>query len=448
MKYLPIFALFLLFACCEEKNHYRQCFLVNFSDALPIQFWLSDCETYNESVPDGVHYKCFCHPWKCDDELKIQFTDAFDSSEVIESENVVAITLPALSTWLTRSVDSDLVDWTLGANPTVTLPGAGLFNAKASEYLYTSYAFVSGKEYTVTINYNRVVNSGSANPRTSTISIMDDSFFVLFTETYSASTGANSNTITFTASASSSIIGFKHDSGANVTITVTSASGTRTDIVTTYPSPSNYDLVVYNDEDEEIERLEFDAQLNDTGFFYTHSASLIPSDHGICEQKIKFEVININESPDEVVAKSDCIFISDNQPDPTVLFEYSNNRNFAGLIYEDLSPVQTFQIRVPAVFFHEQFPEEDEVIELSDSKIINLNGVVRAQRLLDTAHMPYYMHRKLKLIFKHQTLLTPIDDKYWTKQDAYEIDEGDRRWPLKKAKCWLTERDFVQRNVV
>lgn len=448
MKYLPIFALFLLFACCEVTNQYHQCFRVNFSDALPIQFWLNDCETHNESVPEGVHYKCFCHPWKCDDELKIQFTDPFDSSEVVEADDIVAITLPALSTWLTRSVDPDLHDWTLGANPTVNLPGAGLFNEEESEYLYTSYPFVSGKEYTVTINYNRVINSGSANPRTSTISIMDDLFFVLFTEVYSAGSGANSNTITFVADASSSIIAFKHISGANVDITVTSASGTRTDVVTTYPNPSNYDLVVYNDEDEEIERLEFDAQLNEGGFFYTHSTSLTPSDHGICEQKIKFEVVNITESPDEVVAKSDCILISDDQPDPTVLFEYSNNRNFAGLIYEDLSPVQMFQIRVPAVFFHEQFPEEDEAIELSDSKIINLNGVVRAQRLLDTAHMPYYMHRKLKLIFKHQTLLTPIDDKYWTKQDAYEIDEGDRRWPLKKAKCWLTERDFVQRNVV
>jgi hypothetical protein len=450
MKYLPIFALFLLFACCEVTNDHHQCFRVNFSDALPIQFWLNDCETYNESVPDGVHYKCFCHPWKCDDELKIQFTDAFDSSEVVETGNVVAITLPALSTWLTRSVDPDLHDWTLGANPTVNLPGNGISDVASSEYLYVSYAFVSGHAYTITINYNYVVNVSISNPRTSNIYILDSGFNILFSNSGLAGPGSGpySVSVTFTATAQSSIIGLRHFNGSDVDITVTSASGTRTDIVTTYPDPSNYDLVVYNDEDEEIERLEFDAQLNETGFFYTHSASLIPSDHGICEQKIKFEVINITESPDEVVAKSDCILISDDQPDPTVLFEYSNNRNFAGLIYEDLSPVQTFQIRVPAVFFHEQFPEEDEAIELSDSKIINLNGVVRAQRLIDTAHMPYYMHRKMKLIFKHQTLLTPIDDKYWTKQDAYEIDEGDRRWPLKKAKCWLTERDFVQRNVV
>jgi len=422
---------------------------VEFSDALPIQFWLNDCETYNETVPEGVHERCFCHLWKCDDELKIQFKDFFDSSEIVTEDVITPITLPALSTWLTRSISATLVDWTTGSTPTVNLPGTGPFfpNVKTSESLYTPYAFTAGKTYSITINYDRIFNSGSSNPRTSIIEIMDSGFDVLFSDTFAASVGANSNTLIFVANAATSIIGFRHSSGSNVTIDVTSASGTRTDVITTYPDPSIFDLVVYDEDDAEIERVNFDSQLNTDGLFYVHNVSFIPNlfSPEICEQKIKFEVINTTESPDEVVAKSDCITISDAIPDPTVLIEYSNNRNFAGLVYESLSPEQTFNIRVPAVFFHERFPEEDEVAELSTS-IITLNGEMRAQRLLDTAHMPYYMHRKIKLILKHQTVT--VNNLAIAKQDAYEIDEGDRRWPLKKAKCWLTERDFVQRNVV
>lgn len=447
MKYLPIFALFLVFACCEEKSYHLQCLGVEFSDALPIQFWLSDCETYNESVPQGVHYKCFCHPWKCDDELKIQFTDAFDSSEVVTSENIVAITLPALSTWLTRTTAPGLYDWTLGATPSVNLPGAGAFNPANSEYLYTSYSFTSGKTYSVTLNYTRVINSGSGNPRTSFLLITDAAFNTIFSQSTAANSGANVITITFVATDESSRIAFWHSSGSNSTITVTSTSGTRTDLVTTYPAADDFDLVVYNDESEEIERINFDSQLNAEGFFYTYNASLIPNQISpeICEQRIQFKVVNLSASPDQEVAKSDCIYISDNNPDPSVLIEYSNNRNFAGLIFENTSPAQTFNIRIPAVFFHQRFPEEDEVAELSTS-IITLNGEMRAQRLLETPHMPYYMHRKIKLILKHQSV--EVDGLAITKQDAYEIDEGDRRWPEKKAKCWLTERDFVQRNVV
>lgn len=445
MKYFLIFAAFL-FASCEDKNVHYQCLSVEFSDALPIQFWLADCETYNERTPKGVHYKCFCHPWKCDDELKIQFRDFFDSSEVVTEEVETPIVLPALSTWLTTSMSSN-IDWTLGATPTVNLPGAFPVIVQ-SEILYTPYSFITGREYTITLNFTRVTNSG-VSPNTCKLSIYDAAFNVLEQGSFLSSSGANSKSITFTATSLMDRIGFTHTSGANVDITVTSTSGTRIDFESTYPDPDNFDLVVYDEEDVEIERTPFAATLNPTGFYYSFFASLIPSDIDVCEQKIKFQVVNTSASPDVVVAKSDCILISDAVADndgmPTVLMQYSNNRNFAGLDYENISPEVTFNLRVPAVFFHERFPEEDEVAELSTS-IITLNGEMRAQRLFETPHLPYYMHRKIKLVLKHQ--VCEIDGLAIAKQDAYEIDEGDRRWPEKKAKCWLTEQNFVQRNVV
>jgi hypothetical protein len=119
--------------------------------------------------------------------------------------------------------------------------------------------------------------------------------------------------------------------------------------------------------------------------------------------------------------------------------------NFAGLVYVGSSPEPEFYIRVPAIFFHQRFPEEDEVMELSTS-LATLNGTLRKQRLLDVDYVPYYFHEKLKFVLKHQTVT--IFSRQWVKQEVYEIVEGDRRWPVKKAKCWISEKDFVHRNVL
>src|SRR6478752_6867817 len=73
-KFLLIFA--LLIASCDE-DHSLPCkpVAIQISDANPIQFWPIDCDTYNEKEVCGVHPKCWCHPWQCDDEVHTQFTD-------------------------------------------------------------------------------------------------------------------------------------------------------------------------------------------------------------------------------------------------------------------------------------------------------------------------------------------------------------------------------------
>jgi hypothetical protein len=49
--------------------------MITFSDALPIQFWTPDCDTYNESEFEGVFPRCFCQPFECTDTITIQFKD-------------------------------------------------------------------------------------------------------------------------------------------------------------------------------------------------------------------------------------------------------------------------------------------------------------------------------------------------------------------------------------
>lgn len=423
MKCQGLFILALLFSTPGKTSTSIFDSPMEISDALPVQFWLTGCATYNEHFADGVHHKCYCAPWQCDDEILIQFTDdpsqnfsllVFDEDETLLDEQTIeeaqvgvyqlaytfpedspeicnkqiqfkirrdqglqGISLPALSSWSTNTGSAD-VDWNTGSSPNVNLPGAGLFSSVASEYLYVDYAFIPGVSYNISLDFTRVTNSGSSNPRTATLVICDGSFVIEFTEAIAAENGDNTIEISFTATGASTRIAFKYNSGMDVTISVDSVSGQRT----------------------------------------------------------------VGDS--EIVAKTDCLDVRENH-DNTILLSYSNIRNFAGLVYSGSTPENTFQIRIPAIFFHQRFPEEDEVMELSD-ELVTLNGTVRKQRLMEVDYVPYYFHEKLKLILKNQVLT--VFNRQWVKQEAYEIIEGDRRWPVKKAKCWISEKDFVHRNIL
>lgn len=160
-------------------------------------------------------------------------------------------------------------------------------------------------------------------------------------------------------------------------------------------------------------------------------------------------VINLNSvsvSPGSVeVAYSDCLDIK-TAHECTNLIKYSNSRNYAGLIYTDVSPEQDFYIRVPSVFFHDRFPKTQEVIELG-SQVIGISSAVKHQRSFETDYLPYYMHLKLNIVLSHQNLL--IVGKYWTLEEEYEIIESDnKRSPIKMARTYLTNRDYVRRNVL
>lgn len=142
--------------------------------------------------------------------------------------------------------------------------------------------------------------------------------------------------------------------------------------------------------------------------------------------------------------KSDCLDVQESH-DETILISYSNNRNFDGLVYPEESPDLAFNIRVPCRFFHEVEPEEDEAMELTSS-ILTTSAQVKTQRLLEVKHSPYYFHKKLRRILKHQNVT--IFDKPWKKEEKYEVNEGRKTWPLKSATCLLTEKNSVVRNVL
>ncbi len=253
-----------------------------FSDAQPIQFWLSDCETYNEEEPFGIFRRCFCQPFECEDTITIQFTD------------------------------------------------------------------------TVNIAY---------------------SFQVL------------------------------------------------------------------DENDNELLSDDFDQSTYDDGFIYSYS--FVPIDYDICTKRVKIIILSPEASPEQV-ASSDCIDIQSSHPG-TVGVTYSNNRNYVGLVYTDVSPDAEFFLRIPAMFYHERQQGEEEVLQLTN-QIVKQNSVVKTQKELRTDSLPDYMHKKIQFVLKHNSVL--IKNKYWIQESEYELQDSNRRNPLQKAITWLTDRNSIQRNVL
>ncbi len=546
---------------------------MTFSDANPVQFWLTDCDTYNEEVRYGQNNRCFCAPWQCDDEIKTQLQGDSgmhlsllvydeDDSELDEipfeetsngvyfvsfipgentpdicdkkillkvrenaEEDDVSISLPALTdydtttdppptldalidwindpapgSWTLSSTpdvsvngsfagiggesgyicgaittndgfdyefdvqfeflvsggvnpkDVDVIfalldsgfneldtvtfnyttfgvktpnftlnpsgngaylgmqiinntpfdthsfelqaasytpgpvsyEWTLGTAPTVNLPGNGPTppNSKESEMLWVDATFIVGVEYTITAAYTRTVNSGSSNPRTSTLMILNSSDVVQFSNAVAGGAGANTLSVVFIANVNTTRIGFIHNSGSDVDITITAITATRVQTVGTT----------------------------------------------------------------RVLAKSDCLNLKETHDD-TLLLTYSNYRNYAGIINNNGSPDLTFYLRIPAVFNEERFPETDEPMQLSNNRIISLNSQVKKQRLLETDQLPNYMRLKLSLVLKHQFLT--IEEKDFVKEEPLEeVENSNKRWPMRRMTCWLTEKEYVVRNIL
>lgn len=423
MKYLIIFVLFLV--ACSDVN-YEKCppFEVTISDALPIQFWLSDCETYNEKEVWGIHNKCWCHPWQCDDELVIQFTDTAVSEyvlRVIDSDNEVIDEIPFDTTQFTEDAFIDLPfsdwvnipyggnPWSIDSTPSVVIPSV-FVGVEYSDYLSTPLEVKEGGIYN--INYNVTASGSGFSPLSMELTFLNKGV-IIGNISLPLLGGVNAGSVYINLSSAADEF---RVSGSKL------LPGPKT---LTINSPFSM-IVRFRD--------------------VVYTARFTPSETSpiICSQKVQFKIVEVGISPEREIAKSDCVDIQASQIGST-LIEYSNNRNIFGLVYEDLSPMESFKTRIPAIFFHERFPEEDNVIELTSS-IQKTSSQLKAQRLLDVDYVPYYMHRKIKLILSHQNVL--IDNQYWTKEEEYEVQDGERRWPVKKGKCFLTEKNYVQRAIL
>jgi len=118
---------------------------------------------------------------------------------------------------------------------------------------------------------------------------------------------------------------------------------------------------------------------------------------------------------------------------------YSNSSDFAFLIYSEVAP-PTFGIRIDSKFYEERGPEENESEDLGDGSIEKLSSSLKIQRLLEIEPLPPHMHRKLKLIAKHNSL--SLENIAWLSEDGYEVGKPmSKSYPFYTATCLLTMKD-------
>lgn len=156
--------------------------------------------------------------------MKFRFTLTHRGSEL------GPFAVPALSLWDTQVGAGR--EWSPGPQPSVTVVGTGPFTPDESEYLWVDYAFEIGVEYSITASYTKVYLGGISNPRSIDLSILDNSFGVIFTEngtTPPSPGGTGSVTLAFTGTSSCRKIAIKVSDGSNVTFVINQVSGASVD---------------------------------------------------------------------------------------------------------------------------------------------------------------------------------------------------------------------------
>lgn len=406
MKKLLIFVLFLI-GCSEEHEIVKKIcspFRMTISDAIPVQFWVNGVETYNQKEVCGITPACFCQPFNCDDEIRIQFQDSrggifylviYDSSnteitrlafsEVVDGAfqlsfvpseidicdeqirfEIILIEIQPLSLWINYD-PSPGTAWTLGANPTVNLTTTG------SEYIYGTLFTAQNQERTFSLDI------GITAP-------VDYVIFVQFL-----------------------------DENFNIVGTVLNTDQPFVGQVTSSPSSDSYYIMVT----------------------ITNAGAVVGS----------ADISTFSLVPEyTLAASSDCLDIRESH-ECTALIRYVNSKDFADIEYTDFSPSAEFYIRVPAVFFHLRPQTEQEDFETSGQTIVRLRNEIKKRHLLELGYMPDYMHLKLMLILAHDTV--EIEGEQWVQRDAYEIiPPSNKRYPLKMANVILTQQGYIKRNIL
>lgn len=209
----------------------------------------------------------------------------------------------------------------------------------------------------------------------------------------------------------------------------------RLDIVD--PTDGANNLSIYKDDGSLWQTISF----TQTGFDH-HQYLIITDWAAVLNRKLIFKIVN-----GSTLAQSDCVEVTSNDDFIcTKLITYSNSTDFAGLGFPSSSPSFTYYIRIPAVFFEEQYPQEQEDLELSTDEIITLWSKIEGKKLLDIGYMPFYMHKKLQLILMMDSV--SIDGVDYRLRDPYQITSSSKRSALRKAQVLLSEKDFINRNLL
>jgi hypothetical protein len=413
IRFIITLALSLWLTGCQDYTQeiHTACISMTISNALPVQFWGPGEETFNEQEVYGVTKVCFNQPFQCDDPIGIQMFsyEEFDLSLRITDKNDNILSEVPFNR--NESISEDyldgvpITDWTndIGSGPPWAPFGA--------------YQFVT------------LIGIGSARALRIPVSgIPPGTLQVKYSNNFSG-TGLGS-TIQF------------RKGGVNVgTVSMSDADGgVNTTSVTLTDSPDEIRITAINVVQSSRTVTMYSLQIRSNEYLY--DVNFTPDSVDVCDKIIRLQIIQ-EGSPDTIIASSDYISIQGNHPG-TIAIDYSNHKDFNGINYSDMSPTPVFRLRIPAIFFEQDNPVEQEDHELSNGEIVRLYNKLEERRKLEIGFLPQYLHRKLQLVLMHDTVI--IDGKEWIRREAYERAEGNKRYPLKRASVWLHDKNYIKEN--
>lgn len=401
---------------------------MTFSDANPVQFWDFNCETFNEKEVPGVFSRCFCQIFNADDTITVQFYDTAYSHlinpfvlKVLDEDGVVLYSAAIAS-----------------SNNTYThsfIPSAqGITDQKVQILVFLQSGASSVVfENNFDSNLDGWVNEGSG---TSWIwdSVNSNSAIV------DSITDTTSKYLSKTVSGVMDFYTFQLSA-----ILFSFSSNTATVLVEVY-NGSTLVATLYNEDHtfSSPESLNLSVSMFLTEFTSIKIRYSVVGNSSFLMTTVRLDKSGLSSGTGRA-AKSDCIEIKPDH-DESVLITYRNNRVFASLNTNIGTPDPEFYLRIPAIFYEENHPEESEVLDLTDNSMVQLNATVKFKKLLLVKMMPQYMHLKTKLVLKMQNV--EIDDEQWISADPYEMGPLAKRHSQRKASCWLTQENYLVRNVL
>lgn len=434
-----IFLLILLFAgCTEEVNDCKkQCIQMTISDSLPVQFWVNGKQTYNEKQICGVYKACFCQPIECDDEITIQFVDSEftayqlgiydENDELLQSIDFDEV---AEDTWQATFVPNEL-------SPSIcqkvqfkiTVEYSPLVNGDFTGSLSPWTNEGSGdNNWIYSADSAAIVGDINTSPGTRTTKKLTQDFLTYTGQEYSI----NLNGVISRAQA---------EGDFDATLTVYLSNGTTRDAALSIDLSN---LVAADESADFDESVNFTALNNYTKveIYFT-----LTSTSGAIEYSLFVDSISVSLL--SLLAQSDCLDLATSQP-CSALIGYSNTNDFDGIDYESVSPAPVFYIRIPAQFWKEDNPQEQEDSVLSNGVIVTRRTEIQEKTLLEVGFVPNYFHKKIQKILMHNSV--QIEDvngdlTYWKKRDGYE-SENLNRYPLKVGSVWLTKYNSVEKNTI
>jgi hypothetical protein len=408
--------LLVLFISCEECETIKTP-IMTISNAIPVQFWVNGVETFNEKNICGVEPVCFCQPFNCDDEIKIQFFNGTDGPyelEIFDTESNLLDTIDFIEV-APEVFQISFIPINYGICDRVIQ-----FKIATASTIFDN-TFTDG-------TLDGWTNNGAGVESWAWTPSGGGQVFVQFTNSTSKSL-RKSVTIPQSITGNGTLEFYYYVSEDTMTIEIKNSIGTvlQTETITTTPSTpeGTASYTIPNAILLQAAYVDITPLGADIGKAYTYI------------------IDNISLTAPTVRAQSDCIDIKTSH-ECTTLIEYTNSDDFNGIIYAT-SPTSEFNLRIPAQFWKEDNPMEQEDSELSNGVIKTRRQSIQEKTLLEIGYVPNYMHKKIQLSLMHDSVT--IDGNQWKKRDSYE-SENIRRYPLKKANVWLTLYNSIEDNIL